>query len=193
MIDLTGQRYGRLTVICFGSTRWKCLCDCGETTWVRSNSLRSGNTKSCGCFYREIITAGITRTHGHTSGYAQSKSYSCWDSIKQRCYNPKHKYYKDYGGRGIIVCERWRNSFEKFLADMGIAPIGLSLERINNNGNYEPGNCRWATAKEQVDNRRPVRRIEQFTDNEIETEYFRRQQLNDQLARMQPLLLIAAE
>jgi hypothetical protein len=152
-------QFGRLTIIAEeGTDKWrrrlvKCLCDCGKDTIVRFYSLKSGNTRSCGCLFKEI-NFGITAiTHGATKDRKVTRAYQAWKAMKVRCQNTKSKYFKNYGGRGITICERWQ-SFTNFLADMGECPAGLSLERSNNNGNYEPGNCKWTTMEEQNRNRR---------------------------------------
>lgn len=157
LIDLTGQKFGLLTVIkktdkkCSGKIVWECLCYCGNMVEVTGNHLRSGNVKSCGC---------IMKTHGHSGGIGKkpSDTYTCWRNMIQRCYNNKNKRYKDYGGRGITVCEEWKD-FTNFLSDMGERPNGKSIDRINVNGNYEPANCRWATTKEQQNNIRNNRKV----------------------------------
>ena len=162
-IDLTGQRFGRLTVLHRdGSTScrhaaWKCQCDCGEVRTICGKHLRSGNTKSCGCLNRELLSEGLATTHGMTRHGREAGVYGSWRSMRERCQNSNATHYAYYGGRGVTVCERWE-SFENFLADMGPRPEGLSLDRINNEGNYEPGNCRWATRKQQAHNRRPATR-----------------------------------
>lgn len=131
---------------------YKCQCDCGELTHVRGWSLRSGATVSCGCKQR----TGTARTHG----MRYSNEYRSWRHMKDRCLNPKDEHYKDYGGRGITICQEWIDSFEAFFRDMGLRPsIEYTLDRIDVNGNYEPDNCRWATRQEQVTNKRNSRKI----------------------------------
>ena len=156
-IDLTGQRFGQLVVLKdIGRKRglvfWLCQCDCGKQTKVISNNLRTGNTKSCHDRGRPPIIHGHCRrpsNHG-------SPTYMIWCTLRQRCQNPNNPNYRNYGGRGIKVCKRW-NKFENFLADMGERPKGRSIDRINNDGDYKPSNCRWATWSQQMKNRREWR------------------------------------
>lgn len=170
--DLIDHRYGRLEVIEFshlihhrypngnssGTTYWRCRCECGSIKVIRGGDLRSGKIKSCGCLHRESSRSRIRKQnykHGHTVNNVLSSEYRCWIEFRRRCVNKDRHDYKNYGGRGITVCDRWRNSFPNFLADMGRKPSPeLSIDRIDNEGNYEPGNCRWATAKQQRANRR---------------------------------------
>lgn len=154
MLELTGQQFGRLTVLYktlernyAGSVMWFCKCTCNNTLLVSSCNLSTGKTKSCGCLNMERIV---------THGLSGSPEYTAWEGIIQRCTNPNVKNYYNYGGRGISVCDRWLKSFENFYADMGPRPSDdHSIDRYpNNDGNYEPGNCKWSTSKEQLNNRR---------------------------------------
>lgn len=152
--DLVGVRFGRLVVterdlIRPIPTRWLCQCDCGKTSDPLSNSLMSGRTNSCGCLQKERLLRANT-----THGLSRTGAYKAWHGIIDRCTNPNFPKYSYYGGRGIRVCERW-HSYENFLADMGPRPAGKTIDRYpNNDGHYEPGNCRWATHSEQNVNMR---------------------------------------
>jgi hypothetical protein len=148
---ITGVRFGMLVVITDGLPNRRVLarCDCGnETTPFRSNVLR-GLTSSCGCLRKSLLDAGQRRTHGLT----KTPTHNVWVRMRRRCDDESHDAYRFYGGRGISVCERW-SSFANFLADMGERPAGMSIERRNTNGNYEPSNCYWATKQEQMRNKR---------------------------------------
>lgn len=156
--NLIGQRFGRLTVIEFAGTKnskayWKCRCDCGNICVVRSSHLKDGSTQSCGCLASEVT---ITRSTIH--GMSYNKTYTTWQRMKQRCFYKKSIGYSGYGGRGITVCDEWRDNFQTFYDYVSklehFGEEGYSLDRINNDGNYEPDNVRWATAKEQARNKR---------------------------------------
>jgi hypothetical protein len=155
-----GNDFGRLTVLeiaginSHGGSLWRCHCTCGNDVVVSREHLVTGDAKSCGCFYRD--TRGQQRGHT-THGMYKTPTYWSWVGMRQRCTYPGNVKWADYGGRGITVCERWLNSFAEFLADMGVRPPGMTLDRFpNNDGNYEPGNCRWATRSEQRKNQREV-------------------------------------
>ena len=159
-VDLTGKVFERLTVKEFvGKNKsrealWLCECVCGNTVIVRGSKLRDGQNKSCGCLRKECHT-----THSHSHRGKQTKTYRIWIAMKTRCTNPNVPCYKNYGGRGITICEEWKNDYLKFLEDMGECPENCSIERIDNNKGYSPENCKWATVEEQSTNKRTTRII----------------------------------
>lgn len=161
-IDLTGKRFGMLEVVRFSGVRqstgkehlYLCKCDCGNTKDVMAKNLVNGRTKSCGC---------IRGCESH--GLAKTPTYFSWIGMKQRCMNPHATGYWNYGGRGIEVCARWASSFAAFVEDMGLRPAGSSLERRDNDGNYDPSNCFWATDKQQANNTRQTRRLSLYGES----------------------------
>ena len=160
-IDLAGQRFGKWTVLAHpersrtGRALWPSRCDCGVERVVRGDALRRGKSTSCGCtrckWDEERREKQRQRRKKH--GLSRSRAYVCWAAMMQRCFNPNNKAFADYGGRGIAPCDEWRG-FENFFADMGDPPPSLSIHRIDNDGNYEPGNCSWAPPSVQISNRR---------------------------------------
>ena len=172
LIDITGQKFGRLTVLhklpprSGGGSDWRCRCDCGAEFTAIGSNIRKGDTRSCGCLAVErasqmgadkefIAKRSLAVTaHGHKRRSGTTAEYRTWLGIKRRCQDVRHKDYSNWGGRGITVCDRWDRSFESFLADMGPRPAGHSIDRIDPRSGYSPENCRWATAQQQGDTKR---------------------------------------
>jgi hypothetical protein len=185
LINLIGEPFGRLTVLSRGKTNkhnniyWFCECSCGNIKEIMGKHLKSGKISSCGCYHKEVMSK-LFKTHGMTG----SSEYITWKSMKIRCYNPDSDRYDIYGGRGIVICDRWLNSFENFYEDMGLKPSEEhSIDRINVNGNYDPNNCRWATDEEQIINRRTTKIEGKKEADHIRKEYatgeFTRQEIAD--------------
>lgn len=164
ILDRSGQRFGRLVVTGLADRdyserrnhKWFCRCDCGNEKVANAALLTTGHTQSCGCLFRDALVKRNT-THGLTKKYR--RAYRSWKDMRARCNNPNDSDYKDYGGRGIRVCSRW-DDFSAFIEDMGDRPSLMTIDRIDTNGNYEPGNCRWTDATTQANNKRNNRMVE---------------------------------
>ena len=176
--DMVGKKFGMLLVIdeagvMNGCTSWLCKCECGQVKVLSCGSLRSGQIKSCGCLQKKSIKESNKKKIVH--GMCDTHSYRVWRQIKDRCRNTRNKSYSDYGGRGICICDEWRDDFMSFYKYVSNLPnfeeVGYTLDRINNDGNYEPGNLRWSTRKEQANNRRTCRILEAFGEKHTVSEW----------------------
>jgi hypothetical protein len=161
--NLVGQKLGRWTVKALAPPRgnklyWMCECDCGVRKEVQGDNLVDGQSQSCGCL-RSDVTSQRNLSHGHAKRNGLRREYRAWLNARNRCYLPSTTQYADYGGRGIRMCDEWRENYQSFFRDMGPCPLGCSLDRIDVNGDYEPGNTRWATQAVQARNRRNNRNV----------------------------------
>lgn len=176
-IDLTGQRFGRLEVKAYAGLRntkafWDCVCECGSEVSVASGLLRTGRTTSCGCYRAELMSR-TKRKHG----MSRTPEWTTYSGMKSRCLNSADPKFRNYGGRGIKVCDRWLESFSNFYADMGSRPAGHSLDRIDVNGDYAPENCRWATASQQAQNKRTNINLTHLGETKCLTQWAREYQV----------------
>jgi hypothetical protein len=179
-LNLVGQTFGQLKVVSLvepmvGNTRFICVCECGATSVVAGSDLRSGNTKSCGCVKRTI---GFMSNLRHGAASKMTGAYRSWRSMKQRCTNPSSRGWADYGALGVTVCNRWLESFDNFLADMGERPEGYSLERIDVLNGYAPNNCKWIPLPEQSKNKRNTIRYKFGDEIFIQSDLARRLKLH---------------
>lgn len=187
-LSVIGDRYGRLTVVSEAERgkdykrRFVCQCSCGRTTTVQLSHLRAGDEGlSCGC--RRVEQAAVIGKSNVRHGRSRTREHYVWADMKRRCSQQSHHAYAGYGGRGIRVCDRWVESFEAFFADMGECPDGMSLDRKDNDGNYEPGNCRWSTRRQQQRNRRTNRLITAFGETLCVAEWAERTGLSTHAIR----------
>ena len=165
-VDLTGQRFGRLVVLKRAENKgerpmWLCECECGNIKTVRGCDLKNGHTQSCGCLHKEVVTSILeSNVNQNSHGKRRTRLYSIWCGVKTRCFNEGRKCFKDYGGRGITVCDEWRNSFEAFYewAMANGYADNLTIDRIDVNGDYSPENCRWITLDQQQRNKRTTKK-----------------------------------
>lgn len=182
--NLTGMKFGRLLVINRAenvgyNTRWNCICDCGNKTITTSYNLTKGRSKSCGCLSLEKMNKTNTK-----HGYKHARLYRIWCGMKKRCYNTKYEYYNRYGGRGIAVCEEWKSSFINFKnwAIKNGYKDNLEIDRIDNNGNYEPNNCRWEDRINQVRNRSNTIKLKNNGEEKTLIEWCKKYNINYKLA-----------
>lgn len=179
ILNLTGHHFGRLVAVKIDHRRghmtyWLCRCVCGKNAVVSIAHLRDGHTQSCGCFHKERLDAA-NLTHGHCAKGARSSEFGTWVNIRTRCHNPKNRSYKDYGGRGIFVCDEWIASFQTFFSDVGKKPTSRhTLGRKNNDGPYCKENCRWETTLQQGQNTRSTVNITCFGETHCRAEWSRR-------------------
>lgn len=183
---MVGRKFGLLTVLGRserGGSYWDCLCSCGSLKQVRSDHLKGEKVHSCGCQKGALISKKRAR-HGHARTDGQSPTYNSWIAMRNRCNNPNHQSFPFYGARGIRVCESWMTSFETFLSDMGVRPDGMTLDRIDNDGHYEPSNCRWSEQPEQMQNQRHRVYVEHNGEKLLLTEAAKRMGIQENTLRM---------
>jgi len=177
-LQLTGKQFDRLTATKYlGGSRWECVCTCGVVVSVTTNNLTKSRVRSCGCLRLDGLLARSTK-HGHNRKGIRSVEYGAWANMIDRCENPARPEYHRYGGRGITVCKAWRDSFAAFFADMGKRPNGAELDRKDNEGNYEPSNCRWADKVTQSNNRSDNRLYEAWGETKSLTQWVKDQRVS---------------